>query len=204
MHGLSLKQLTTSHIGPIDLSIGPGQAIGISGSSGSGKTLLLRAIADLDPHHGEVYLFGKAQTQHIPSHWRQHVAFFATESQWWGDRVDEHMPESADQDHLLSLRGFEPETIHWSIDRLSSGEKQRLAIVRQLALSPSVLLLDEPTSSLDRENAQRIEDMLLQYQRQRQAIMIWVSHDREQLSRVSQRQFRMSTGTIEEVSQHAV
>ncbi|MBC8519388.1 MAG: ATP-binding cassette domain-containing protein [Gammaproteobacteria bacterium] len=201
MDGLSLKQLATDHIGPIDLSINLGHSIGLFGPSGSGKTLLLRAIADLDPHQGEITLAGKSQIQYIPKLWRRHVAFFATESQWWGETVKEHMPGPVVP--WLEMCGFDQTALQWSVNRLSSGEKQRLAIVRQLALLPSVLLLDEPTSSLDTRNGQRIEKMLLQYQLQREAVLIWVSHDREQLLRVTQRQFEMSEGKIQEITKHA-
>ncbi|MBT3348443.1 MAG: ATP-binding cassette domain-containing protein [Thiotrichales bacterium] len=198
MYLISIKQLTTHHIGPIDLSIKKSETVGISGSSGSGKTLLLRAIADLDPHNGELQLSGKDQLAFEPSVWRSRVAYLATESHWWGEIVGDHF--NGDSEPWLELAGFSQEALQWSVERLSSGEKQRLAIVRQLIRQPILLLLDEPTSSLDSKSAARIEKMLLTYQQQMGAAIVWVSHHHDQLSRVSSRIFEMKSGKLQQWS----
>lgn len=198
MQGLSLKQVVTHHIGPIDLSLSPQERVGISGESGAGKSLLLRAIADLDPHQGTISLHGTEQAQ-LPAHqWRSRVAYIAAESHWWGDQVKDHFAteQSGEIELWLARAGFNHETVNWEIQRLSTGEKQRLAIVRQLIRQPEALLLDEPTASLDSANIQRIEEMLLQYQQQQRAPLLWVSHDQEQLSRVCNRQYRLQAGQL--------
>ncbi|MER2552608.1 MAG: ATP-binding cassette domain-containing protein, partial [Thauera sp.] len=60
MSALSLRQLRTRHVGPLDVDIAAGECVCIRGASGSGKSLLLRAIADLDPHQGEAWLDARA------------------------------------------------------------------------------------------------------------------------------------------------
>ncbi len=200
MQTLQLKQVVTHHVGPIDLTLHQGEAIGLDGHSGAGKSLLLRAIADLDPHQGKILLNNREQAEIAPQLWRTQVAWFAAESQWWSDRVADHF-DPADEHTLhtwLEQAGFTSDVLHWSVHRLSTGEKQRLATVRQLQQQPQVLLLDEPTASLDRENRQRIEQLLLDYQQQQQAILIWVSHDSEQLQRVCGRHYRIEQGKLVE------
>ncbi len=208
---LMLRGVVTHHVGPIDLTVEEGHCIGLHGPSGSGKTLLLRTIADLDPHEGEITLSGMSQNEIYPPLWRRRVAYLATESQWWGERVGDHLvtqdescgEEATDESALpvtpwLERSGFEGDVLSWSVERLSSGEKQRLAIVRHLIQRPPVLLLDEPTSSLDQNNTLRIEQMLQHYQQQERAALIWVSHDMEQLQRVSSRQLQIVDGRVVE------
>ena len=95
----------------------------MSGPSGAGKTLLLRAIADLDPHRGRVFLDDAECNAFSASDWRGRVGMLPAESQWWGDSVGEHF---AQIDYgLLECLGFDKEVMHWQISRLSSGERQR-------------------------------------------------------------------------------
>jgi putative ABC transport system ATP-binding protein len=198
MQTLQLKQVVTRHVGPIDLTLHPAETVGLSGHSGTGKSLLLRAIADLDPHQGEIFLDNQRQADMAAPEWRSRVAYFAAESQWWSDTVNDHFntEDKHTLQNLLQQAGFTPESLQWSVHRLSSGEKQRLAIVRQLLHKPQVLLLDEPTASLDPENRQCIEQLLFDYQQQQRASLLWVSHDAAQLQRIAQRQFRIEAGTL--------
>ncbi len=74
------------------------------------------------------------------------------ESYWWFDRVDDHFNIKDEKGLLvqkLHMLGFEEDVLGWQIARLSTGEKQRLALIRGLCNRPLVLLLDEPSSSLD-------------------------------------------------------
>ena len=89
----------------------------------------------------------------------------------------------------------------WNVSRCSSGEKQRLSVLRMLANAPRVLLLDEPTANLDAANAQRVEQMISDYLVEHRAFAIWVSHDVAQLRRVSQRRYRFRRGRLMEAGQ---
>jgi len=194
---LRLEDLQIANIEPINLTIAPGQCIGVSGESGSGKTRLLRAIADLDEHGGQVYEENIAQDQVKAHEWRRRVALLPAESQWWFDTVDQHFNTQA---KYIEALGFEQDVIHWNVSRCSSGEKQRLSILRMLSNCPRVLLLDEPTANLDSSNIARVEDFIGDYLSEHNAIAIWVGHDAAQLERVSQQQYHLSGGQLQPVS----
>lgn len=179
-----------------DLGIPPGQCVTLSGPSGSGKSLLLRSIADLDPHDGEVYINGE-ESQQIPAPtWRRRVMLVPAESQWWYETVGEHFPQDADVD--FEALGFDSDVINWQVERLSTGEKQRLGILRALSLNPDALLLDEPTSALDNENRLAVEKLVTRYSREHRTPVLWVSHDRDQIGRISSRHMTISSGHLVE------
>jgi ABC-type iron transport system FetAB ATPase subunit len=156
--------------------------------SGSGKTLLLRSIADLDEHQGECLLNGISRSAYPAFEWRSRVALVPAESRWWHELVGDHLicrhGERLAVD-LLESCGFGAEVLNWEVQRLSSGEKQRLSVVRALVREPAVLLLDEIGSSLDGDSELLLEQMLMDYRRRKRASMLWVSHNSEQLARVA-------------------
>ncbi len=186
MSGLRLVGLTPAEslLLPLDLQIPPGSLLLLSGPSGSGKSRLLRAIADLDPHAGEVWLNGRARSQWSAPDWRKQVGLLPAESHWWSDRVGDHFFQSPSP--WLAELGFEEDVLSWSVHRLSTGERQRLALARMLALQPKVLLLDEPTANLDPVNRQRVDQLIETYRRTRKAPVLWASHDRQQRERLAQ------------------
>lgn len=191
-----VQAVTIQHVGPVDLVIEPGQSCSISGASGSGKTLLLRALADLSLHGGAMQLDGQP-CRKMPAHlWRKMVAYLPAETAWWFDTVGEHFDTETD---FTSL-GFKSEVREWMVNRLSTGEKQRLGLLRMLQNQPRVLLLDEPTASLDPDNIEQVEQLLQQYRQQHDAIQLWVSHDAEQRQRVAQRHFELVDGKLSEDS----
>lgn len=194
MPELILQQLCVAHIGPIDLQIKPGEIVCVSGASGSGKSLLLRAIADIIPHTGRV-LLDKLAADKIPApQWRKQVGLLPAENQWWHDHIQEHFHH---QDNaLLASLGFAESSWQWQVARCSTGEKQRLALLRLLSGQPRCLLLDEPTASLDPENTERVEAVLRDYIASREAPVLWVSHSREQIQRMGTRHFMLREGRL--------
>ena len=196
MTGLSVRALRTRHLGPFDLEVKAAETVCLSGPSGSGKTLILRAIADLDPHEGSIMLDNQAQLEFLPSNWRRQVAYLASESGWWSDKVGDHFVQQ-DQPWLEPL-GFNRECFSWEISRLSSGERQRLALARALAYTPSFLLLDEPTATLDMENTGQAESIVSTSQKKFGSGVIWVSHDPEQRRRLAQRSYVLQGSLLTE------
>ena len=194
---LRIAQFVTRHVGPIELSIGAAECVCIEGASGSGKTLLLRAIADLDPHGGEAYLDGESCSSLPAPAWRHLVALVVAEGQWWSERVGDHFDHGVDEAWLEQL-GLPDSAMGWEVARCSTGERQRLALLRTLMQAPVALLLDEPTGNLDQESTRRVECLLAGYQRQRQAALLWVSHDAGQIERVAQRSFILNDGRLAE------
>ena len=195
MSTLQLKGLQTHHLKPIDLFVGDGECVCLSGPSGSGKSLLLRAIADLDPHGGEVLLDGVPSSAWTAPKWRSAVALLPAESPWWLPRVGDHFCATAPEN--LPALGFGPAVLDWDVERLSSGERQRLALLRLLCNGPKALLLDEPSANLDPASTRQVEELVDSYRRRTGAAVLWVSHDPAQISRVADRQVRMHEGALE-------
>ena len=127
------------------------------GPSGAGKTLLLRAVADLDPNEGRVTLDGRDRSTMSGPEWRRLVGYVPAEPGWWADTVGEHFGEWTAALAFLRDLGFREEAKAWPITRLSTGERQRLALVRALIMRPRVLLLDEPTAALDVASVAAVE-----------------------------------------------
>lgn len=191
MASLQLRALRPPHgLGAVDLLIPAGQMRLLSGPSGAGKSLLLRAIADLDPHDGEVWLDDRARSGMRPADWRRQVGLLMAESGWWAESVGAHFPSTSEPGappvtDLLAALGFSPQALDWPVARLSTGERQRLALARLLAGRPAALLLDEPTANLDPANREGVENLILDYRRQQDAAVLWVTHDPEQRARLS-------------------
>jgi ABC-type iron transport system FetAB ATPase subunit len=185
-----VKDLSWRGLPQLSFSLEPGELVCLSGPSGSGKTQLLRALVDLDPNQGSLTLHGLARESLPPPQWRRRVALLPAESRWWAATVAEHFTKLDEQQ--LGRLGFERDAGAWRIERLSSGEKQRLALLRLLANQPEVLLLDEPTANLDAANSQRVEKMVRRYLEKSGASCLWVSHDQQQLERLCDRRMTMT------------
>ena len=166
------------------LKIAPAQVITLTGASGAGKTRLLRAIADLDEVKAEIMLQGRARAAFKPSEWRRQVAFVPAETAWWDDTVAAHFLVDASAELLESV-GFGEDVMTWQVNRLSTGERQRLGLLRALVLQPAILLLDEPTANLDLGFTLKVEQRIRVYLEEQGAAALWVTHDAEQRQRVS-------------------
>lgn len=177
------------------LEIGAGECVAVMGASGAGKSLLLRCIADLDPHQGEVSVGGRARSGMPAPVWRRTVMLVPAESGWWADRVDEHFLAGPPDAALLEALGLPPAAAGWTVARLSTGERHRLAIARALGFAPEALLLDEPSSALDGAATARLEAVL----RQRLddgACLLLVTHDPAQAERLADRTLIIENGHI--------
>ena len=195
---LTVKQLRSELAGPFELSLGRGTCAAITGASGSGKSLFLRMVADLDPNEGEVWLNEQARAAMPAPAWRKQVTYVAAESGWWAEIVIEHFPLRRRDEivPLASSLGLRAELLDAPVAQLSTGEKQRLALVRALLLAPPVLLLDEPTGPLDEESVVRVEALLRQRMAAGTSILL-VTHDPKQAERLGDRRYRMAARRLE-------
>jgi len=172
--------------------------LALTGPSGSGKTQLLRSLADLDPSEGEVILNSIERSGQPAPEWRQRLVYVPAEAGWWADIVGDHFSTPARAMQLLSRLGFDKSSkvLDWPVARLSSGERQRLALVRGLISNAEGLLLDEPTSSLDRDNAELVEELLLDRLKAGVSVLL-VSHDPAQVARIARRNIRLENGRLD-------
>lgn len=173
------------------------EVVCISGDSGSGKSLLLRAIADLIEHKGDALLDEQKCAELSPVQWRKWVGFLPAESAWWLDKVGDHF--SNDNSLYLAQLNLPDACLSWDVSRCSTGEKQRLAIARLLENKPKALLLDEPTASLDPVSVIAVESLIKRYAKEFQVPVIWVSHDQEQIKRLAKREFKIENNEVKEV-----
>ena len=201
MPALRIERLATELIGPISFDIAAGECLALMGPSGAGKSLLLRAIVDLDPSTGNVMVGARARGDMPASEWRQLVALVPAESGWWADRVGEHFPAKSDAKELIGKLGLAG-SFEWDVSRLSTGERQRLALARALCRRPEALLLDEPTGSLDEHATKLVEDLIRECCGDGMALLL-VTHDRSQAERMAKRLLRMSDGRIDQLAESA-
>lgn len=192
---LEIRQLTRPGLEPVDLSLGKGECIAVSGPSGSGKSIFMRAIADLDPNAGEVSLDGRPRDAAPAPDWRRLVVYVPAEAGWWADRVAEHFPDPDIAAPMAVRLGLPADAMAWEVARLSTGEKQRLALTRAFMTMPKVMLLDEPTSGLDPEATAKVEGMLLERIGGGVAVML-VTHDGAQAARLAARRYAMEKGVL--------
>ena len=194
---LTVSGLKRLHIS-VSFDLQDGECVALQGPSGVGKTLLLRSVADLDPNEGTVKLDGTLREAMPAPAWRKRVTYLAAEPGWWSDTVQEHFTDWDDALPLVSRLGLPGDCGPWPIQRLSTGERQRLGLVRALMLRSRVLLLDEPTSALDPASAAAVESLIAE-RISNGTTVIWSTHDNTQARRVASRIFAMGPdGGIEE------
>lgn len=194
---LSVCDLRTNLLKPTSFSLSAGECITIQGPSGGGKTLLLRAVADLDPNEGLLSLDGRDRTTMSGPEWRRLVGYLPAEPGWWADTAGQHFSCWPRALAVVRQLGFSGDAKDWPIARLSTGERLRLALVRALMVGPKVLLLDEPTAALDPASVAMVESLISARINAGLAVM-WVTHDIEQAQRVAVRRLVVSGGQVRE------
>jgi thiamine transport system ATP-binding protein len=175
----------------LSLHVGDGEIVAVLGPSGAGKSTLLRIIAGLlRPDSGAISLGGVDITD-LPAHLRNvgmmfqdeqlfphldvaaNIAFGPRMHRWPASEVTERVEELLG---IVGLEGFAER----QVDRLSGGEKKRVALARSLAPRPAVLLLDEPLTGLDRELHDRLIGELADVLRATATTAVLVTHDRDE------------------------
>ncbi len=196
MADLQVENLSVHSLPPLSFAVASTELVVLSGPSGCGKSLLLRAIADLDPNQGDVRLGAQSRDEISGPQWRARVGLLPAESHWWRNTAAEHLP--ADAEIPLAQLDLPEAILDWDITRLSTGERQRLALLRLLAARPSALLLDEPTANLDPKNGLRVEGLVREYAHRHQVPVLWVSHDADQSRRIADRHLYLDAEGIRE------
>ena len=191
----------------LNLEVATGELLVVIGPSGSGKSSLLRCINRLnDIASGSILLDGQSIHDMPVTELRCKVGMIFQKTAAFEGSVAENIAFGAalhdrtiSRAQILDLMrqvSLEAQLSDQAASALSGGQEQRLAIARALALDPSLLLLDEPTSSLDPIATGRVEDSLLQLRKATNLTMIWVSHSIEQARRIGSRVLLLDEGRI--------
>jgi putative ABC transport system ATP-binding protein len=194
------------------LAVEAGERVGVTGPSGSGKSVLLRAAALLDRADEGAIRFRGARVAGagVPA-FRRDVVYVPQRPVLVADattRANLRLPfrfavnrgRAFDEERIvgwLAAFGRGKDLLDRSARHLSGGESQIIALVRALQLDPAVLLLDEPSASLDAAAASQLEDLVAAWLGgDARRALVWVSHDEAQLERVARRRIVVRGGGI--------
>ena len=196
----------------VSLTVAEGETFGLIGASGSGKSTVLRVLAGLNLEwSGAIGLFGEALTprRRFEGELRRRVQMVFQHP--YGSLHPSHSIRGILSEPLIVHRrpdvarrvtealaqvGFGPEIADRKPHQLSGGQRQRIAIARALLLDPDLLLLDEPTSALDTSVQAEILNLLTTIKQARPITYILVSHDRDVIAHMCDRQVEMRAGRI--------
>jgi len=206
------KNAAEDTIRDFTLSIAKGEIIGILGESGSGKTTILRLIAGLEiPSRGSIRIDGRTivdEHTFLPPERRgvgmvfQDYALFPHMTVEANIKFGLHRMDNERRNRrleevlrLVNLEDYKRRYPH----ELSGGQQQRVALARALAPEPSLLLLDEPFSNLDRDLQYRIREELKVILKGTGITSIFVTHDREDSKALADRVVILRGGRIAEI-----
>lgn len=212
---LEVKDLTKTYDGKkvldnVSFSVKEGEFLSVLGPSGCGKTTLLRILIGLEQQDSGVLLKGdddisfKAPDQRGMGIVFQNYALFPNmsvlENVEYALKIN---PKFKNESKEIALRTLDLIGMSDQLDKkpnqLSGGQQQRVAIARTLALSPDIILLDEPISALDVTNKEIMKKELKSIQKKFNATMIFITHDQEEAFFLSDRIMVMSNGKIEQL-----
>jgi ABC-type lipoprotein export system ATPase subunit len=194
----------------VDFRVAQGEFIAIIGPSGCGKSTLLQMLGALDrPSEGTLLYRGKSISDlPDPSRYRAlEIGFifqafhllptFTALENVQIPMFEDHLPSAGRKDRAIALLksvGMGHRLDHFP-SKMSGGERQRVAIARSWANSPSVLLADEPTGNLDSENARLVLDLIIRLHREQKMTLVLVTHDMT-IARRAGRTIQMMDGRI--------
>jgi len=183
-------------LAPVSFQLNAGEQLCLTGPSGSGKSTLLKIIASLlEPTSGALRFQGDAVARLRPERYRRQVSYCFQTPTLFGETVRDNLAfpwriREKKADATLMRRWLERvrlpgEILDKPVGQLSGGEKQRIALLRNLQFPPTVLLLDEVTSALDEENKRVIADLIKETASEQGTAIIWITHDTAEISRAS-------------------
>lgn len=190
----------------ITLEVEEGDSLSLIGTSGSGKSTLLKVCADLiEPSKGKLFYRGQDYANYNPLKLRQKISYCIQVPYLFGDKVYDNLKfpfeirkEEVDNKRILKLLDYfnlESDFLEKKVQVLSGGEKQRIALVRNLMYTPDILLLDEVTSALDGENAKLVENYVKMLN-QAGTTLLWVTHNLVQSTTLFNKRISMEQGKI--------
>lgn len=204
----------TAHDGTVllratNLHVATGELLVCMGKSGSGKSVLLRSLAALDASNGTLlWRNASLRADQLPR-FRSQVMYVAQTTALPEGTVEEALREPfawfvyrdrsfARQEAVEWLERFgrDESLLRAQTPDLSGGETQIVALTRALLLSPTILLLDEPTSAMDAETTGLAEAAIRDWLRHDERAIVWVTHNAEQAARLATRRVELSEGQV--------
>ncbi|MFC1475348.1 ATP-binding cassette domain-containing protein [Candidatus Zixiibacteriota bacterium] len=177
----------------------------VIGPSGAGKSSLLRLINRLDePTSGEIKFRDKNHIDIYPTELRKKIGYLFQTPYLFNGTVLENLvyakPDlnNKDIDRLINQVHIKSEFLNRSVDKLSVGEKQRVAFARLLALEPEIILLDEPTSALDPTYTQAIENLVKEIVSEQKVTAIVITHHPQQALKLGEESLLLVKGRLVE------
>jgi len=216
MGGVSVRNVTKTFgavyaLDDISLDIAPGELLALLGSSGCGKTTLLRSVAGLEhPDQGQILIAGEDVTQ-APTRTRPIGMVFQSYALFPNMTVRQNIAfplavrkQPAEQiaarvDELLALVHLTEQAERYP-NQISGGQQQRAALARALAPAPQVLLLDEPLSALDALVRTQLRDEIRRVQQAVRITTLYVTHDQAEALAIADRVAVMKQGKIEQLA----
>jgi putative ABC transport system ATP-binding protein len=190
----------------VSIAVDAGETMAVVGPSGAGKSSFLRLLNRLDePTGGTVYLDGTDYRRLDPRTLRKRVGLVPQQPALRDGTVGENVTigprlrgDSVTEERLAGLLGAVGLSGYADRDvgDLSGGEAQRVAIARTVANDPDVLLLDEPTASLDSEAEEDVERLLTDLLATGERTAVLVTHDERQAARLADRVARIAAGRV--------
>lgn len=165
----------------LSLSVGPGRTLAITGPSGAGKTTLLRAVSGLSPANSGTVTRPQGRVAQVFQEPRL--------LPWYSAHRNISLIMDGPAPNLTAMQWLErvglADASHLPPGRMSGGMRQRVAIARALAAAPSLLLVDEPFSALDRPLAAALRGDLIRLLADQDVVTVWVTHDPGEAEEVS-------------------
>ena len=165
----------------LSLSVGPGRTLAITGPSGAGKTTLLRAVSGLSPADSGTVTRPQGRVAQVFQEPRL--------LPWYSAHRNISLIMDGPAPNLTAMQWLErvglADASHLPPGRMSGGMRQRVAIARALAAAPSLLLVDEPFSALDRTLAAALRGDLIRLLADQDVVTVWVTHDPGEAEEVS-------------------
>lgn len=191
----------------VNFTVEEGDFLSIVGPSGSGKSTLLKLVSGLiSPTKGEILFNGKDIAKQDPIETRKQLSYCFQTPYLFGSTVKDNLAfpfdirhEEFNQsrvDQLFTLFQMDKTYLNQDVKKLSGGEKQRIALIRQLLFEPKVLLLDEVTSALDSVNKEIVEGVIQELHHKGMTIL-WITHDAEQSKKYANKLLTLVKGQVE-------
>lgn len=195
------KQIDDFELGPISLAIEPGTITALVGNNGSGKSTLLKLIMNLaNIDEGEIQVFGKPVDGEDES-WKRHITFLPQNPVGWNaytgyDLKSLIAPLYAKWDEALFERMTEllDVPLDKRFGKMSPGMQQKLSLSLSLPRSTDLLILDEPTASLDIPSKNLVMDLLVDWMEKEDRAVILTTHQPENLRKLADYLFLIHDG----------